>query len=67
MPNDPIGLSEVAEILSVSRMTASRYAKRKDFPKATVMPRGRIWSRKQVERWATKTLPLHRGGRLPNA
>ena len=64
-PHDPVGLSDVAELLGVSKMTASRYAQRDDFPKAAELARGRVWSRVQVERWAKKTLPLHRGGRPP--
>lgn len=62
-PHDPVGLSEVADMLGVSKMTASRYAKRDDFPPAIELGRGRVWSRSSVIRWGEKTLPLHRGGR----
>ena len=64
MPEDPIGLSEVAALLGVSKMTASRYALRDDFPTPShELARGRLWSKKAVERWAARTLPLPRAGR----
>jgi len=57
-----IGLSEVAEALGVSKMTAARYTRRDDFPKPKQeLRRGRLWSRKQVEAWAKRTLPLPQG------
>ena len=64
-PDDPVGLTEVAEMLGVSKMTASRYAKRYGFPEPVKIARGRVWSRRKVESWAEKTLPLH-GGRPPH-
>jgi predicted DNA-binding transcriptional regulator AlpA len=66
MPPEYVGLSEIAKMLGVSRMTASRYTKRPDFPRpstssvADIAP-GRIWTRKQVDVWAAKTLPLRPG------
>jgi len=63
-PDDPVGLTDIAEMLGVSKMTASRYAKRDGFPAPVKIARGRVWSRGKVERWAAKTLPLH-GGRPP--
>lgn len=64
-PHDPVGLNEIADLLGVTKMTAARYANRDDFPEPVVLARGRVWSRSKVERWAKKTLPLHRGGRPP--
>lgn len=62
-PPDAIGLQELAELLGVSKMTASRYAKRTDFPKPAEIARGRVWSRRDVKAWAKKTLPLPVGRR----
>jgi predicted DNA-binding transcriptional regulator AlpA len=62
MPTDLIGLNELADLLGVTKMTASRYANRDDFPAPVLTPkRGRLWSQKQVERWSKKTqLPRSR-------
>jgi predicted DNA-binding transcriptional regulator AlpA len=59
--HDPVGLSDIAEMLGVTRTTAARYTKRSDFPEPALISRGRVWSRAQVARWAQKTLPLAEG------
>jgi len=59
---DRIGLSEVAELLEVSRATAAKYVNRPDFPKpAQVARRGRLWLPSEVKAWAGRTLPLPEG------
>jgi len=59
------GLAEVAEILQVTKRTASRYTRRADFPKAIEdLASGPVWARSDVERWAKRALPL-RTGRPP--
>ena len=46
------GLAEVAELLGVSKRTASRYTLRPDFPApAVVLAMGPIWYRAEVEEW----------------
>jgi predicted DNA-binding transcriptional regulator AlpA len=56
MPNDLIGLTEVAALFGVTKMTASRYANRDDFPAPTQeLARGRLWSEKQVKAWSAKS------------
>jgi predicted DNA-binding transcriptional regulator AlpA len=63
-PEDLLGLAEVTEVLGVSRATAARYVDRADFPRPETLARGRVWRRRDVERWAKKNLPL-RTGRPP--
>lgn len=61
-PDELLGLNDVADLLGVSKMTAARYAKREDFPAPEQTPaRGRLWSRRKVDRWASRTLPLPPG------
>jgi predicted DNA-binding transcriptional regulator AlpA len=58
------GLAEIAEILRVSRSTAARYAERADFPAPIGrLGRGRIWRRRDVEKWGRLRLPLPKPGR----
>jgi prophage regulatory protein len=66
-PEQLASLKEVAEVCGVSKRTAARYTDRDDFPEPLgVLGVGRIWRRRDVERWATKTLPLD-VGRPPRA
>jgi len=58
------GLAEIAEMLRVSRSTAARYAERGDFPAPIGrLGRGRIWRRRDVEKWGRLRLPLPKPGR----
>jgi prophage regulatory protein len=67
-PEELAGVAEIANVLKVSRATAARYVERDDFPEPIgVLARGRVWKRRDVERWATRTLPLPRPGRPPKA
>lgn len=60
------GLAEIAERLRVSRSTAACYAERADFPAPSGrLGRGRIWRRREVEKWGRLRLPLPKPGRPP--
>jgi len=51
-PLGVVGLAEVAELLAVSKRTATRYAGRGDFPEpAAQLAMGPIWFTADVERW----------------
>jgi predicted DNA-binding transcriptional regulator AlpA len=57
------GLAEVAEILRVSKRTATRYAQRTDFPEPVARLRaGPIWLEDDVLAWA-RSKPQARPGR----
>ncbi len=61
-PEQLASVKEVAEICGVSKRTAARYTNRDDFPEPIgELGVGRIWRRRDVERWAAKTLPLDTG------
>lgn len=63
-PDELASVYEIAEMLGVSKRTAARYVDRPDFPPPfDTLAVGRIWRRKDVERWAKATLPLKRTGR----
>ena len=57
-----VGLAEVAELLSVTKRTASAYTTRDDFPapvqRLAATP---VWRRDEVQAWAARTLPLRTG------
>jgi prophage regulatory protein len=56
------GVSEIAEMLGVSRPSAARYVERSDFPApAGELSRGRVWRRSDVQAWGKKHLPLPPG------
>jgi prophage regulatory protein len=51
-----VGLTEIAEMLGVSRQYADRLVKQSDFPcPEAVITAGRIWRREDVERWGRNT------------
>jgi predicted DNA-binding transcriptional regulator AlpA len=57
-------LTELQEILGVSRRTAQRYCEREDFPEPIERIAGgriRVWRRVDVETWAKTHLPLPTG------
>jgi len=59
---DLVDAAGIAEQLRVSRRTAWRYLGRADFPPPVVEVSGkRLWDRREVERWANRTLPLPEG------
>jgi predicted DNA-binding transcriptional regulator AlpA len=64
MSPDLAGLAEVAEMLGIAKRTATKYTRRPDFPQPIErLAAGPIWRRKDVDRWAKRTLPLPRPGR----
>ena len=62
-PEDLAGLSEIVELLGVSKATAFKYTRRDDFPEPLghVSAAGPVWLRRDVQRWAKETLPLPTG------
>ena len=57
-----LGLAEVAELLGVTKRTATRYAQRSDFPEPIARLRaGPIWLRKDVVAWARSGPPPRPG------
>jgi predicted DNA-binding transcriptional regulator AlpA len=62
MSPDLIGRQEVAQLLEVTTRTVQRYTERDDFPEPVErLATGRVWRRRDIERWAKKTLPLPQG------
>ncbi len=56
------GLAEVAELLGVSKRSASRYAQRPDFPQPLArLSSGTIWDAAQVEAWGAEHGPFRPG------
>jgi predicted DNA-binding transcriptional regulator AlpA len=61
-PEELASLKEVAEICGVAKRTAARYVDRDDFPPPLgTLGVGRVWRRRDVERWAKRMLPLPTG------
>jgi predicted DNA-binding transcriptional regulator AlpA len=51
-----VGLTEIAEMLGVSRQYTDRLARKDDFPQPeAVITAGRIWRRDEIEAWARET------------
>jgi predicted DNA-binding transcriptional regulator AlpA len=72
MPADLVGVGEIVDMFGTTRRTIERWARRDDFPPPVVPPpayakfiRGRVWRRREVERWGREHLPLKRTGRPP--
>ncbi len=64
---DLVGITEIASLLGVAKVTAKRYAARDDFPEpeGRLAGRIRVWREQDVLDWAERTLPLPRPGRPP--
>ncbi len=62
-PEDLVGITEIARLLGVAKVTAKRYAARNDFPEPEGRLGGRIrvWREQDVVEWARRTLPLPTG------
>ena len=59
---DLIGFGELHEVLGVSRTSAARYSNREDFPEPVEsLSSGRVWRRRDVERWAAENPPGPQG------
>ena len=57
-----VGLAEVADMLGVTKRTATSYSSRDDFPKPLQrLAATPVWRRDEVAAWAMSTLPLTRG------
>jgi predicted DNA-binding transcriptional regulator AlpA len=60
------GLSEIGELLGVSRQRAYTLAKRADFPAPVATSRaGRTWDLAAVDTWAETWDRTNKGGRPP--
>jgi len=56
-----VGLAEVADLLGVSKRTATRYTARDDFPRPVAdLAMGPIWLTADVEKWIAGN-PVRRG------
>ncbi len=64
VPEDLVGVAEVAELLGVSRQRVNQLVRESsDFPDPiAVIAAGRIWERATIEEWATAH-PRRRGTR----
>lgn len=62
-PDEPlVGLAEVAELLDVSKRTATSYSHLSDFPEPLQrLAATPVWRRQDVAAWAKVRLPLTRG------
>jgi predicted DNA-binding transcriptional regulator AlpA len=62
MSPDLIGRQEVAQLLKVTTRTVQRYTERPDFPQPVEwLATGRVWRRRDIERWKKRYLPLPQG------
>ena len=56
------GLAEAAELLGVNKRSASRYARRPDFPEPLArLASGPIWDADEVEAWGREHGPFRPG------
>ena len=62
-PDEIVALSEIADMLGVTRRTVQRYMDRDDFPAPLGVLAGgrRVWRRDDVAEWGRQTLPLSEG------
>jgi hypothetical protein len=55
VPEQLVNLSDIGRLLGVSRQRAAQLAELADFPVPIgEMGRGRVWRRRDIERWARK-------------
>jgi prophage regulatory protein len=55
-PGDLVGVTEIGDLLGVSRQRAAQLSRLEGFPEpAAVLSAGRIWRRIDVEAWARAT------------
>lgn len=56
-----MGTTEIGQMLGVSKQRADQLTQVKGFPKpAAELAQGRVWRRRDVERWAEKNRPAER-------
>jgi predicted DNA-binding transcriptional regulator AlpA len=61
-PEDALSVGEIAKLFGVTRNSAHRYTQRPEFPEPlAVTSGGRVWLRRDVERWGRERLPLQTG------
>lgn len=64
MSDTPLGLTEIGELLGVSRQRAFTLSKRADFPKpSATLKAGRIWDQADIEEWEKTWDRSNQGGR----
>lgn len=61
VPFDPVGLTEIAELLGKAHETLKQWSRQGILPPPATKIGGRVpvWSRREIERWARNT------GRMP--
>ncbi|MER5556355.1 hypothetical protein ABT001_32660 [Streptomyces sp. NPDC002793] len=63
-----VGVTEIGEMLGVSRQRANKLAGRPDFPTPVAQTKaGRVWERAAVEQWEKGWDRANVGGRPPTA
>jgi predicted DNA-binding transcriptional regulator AlpA len=61
-PEDALSVTDIARLYGVTRATAHRYSRRADFPEPLAKTgAGRVWLRRDVEKWGREHLPLQTG------
>lgn len=61
-PDELAGLSEIAQMLGVTKRTVQRYMARADWPDPVErLATGRVWRRVDIEAWKAAHLPLREG------
>jgi predicted DNA-binding transcriptional regulator AlpA len=67
MPDEAVGVKEIADMFETTRRTVQRWVERVDFPqpKYTLAGNRRVWLTAEVEAWGAANLPLPRTGRPP--
>ncbi|MCX4554258.1 AlpA family transcriptional regulator [Streptomyces sp. NBC_01500] len=65
-PAEHVGVTEIGEMLGVSRQRANKLVARPDFPAPVAQTKaGRAWERAAVEKWETGWDRHNVGGRPP--
>ncbi|MCX4598322.1 helix-turn-helix domain-containing protein [Streptomyces sp. NBC_01549] len=65
-PSPHVGVTEIGEMLNVSRQRANKLVARADFPAPVAQTKaGRVWERAAVEKWEKGWDRTNVGGRPP--
>lgn len=54
-PPDVLGVSEIADLLGLTRQRVLQLANDPTFPRPTILKGGKIWDRADVLEWARRT------------